>query len=312
MYQTDLYIIIVSYNGLQWIEKCLVSTNGYNVVVVDNNSSDRTVEFIISKFPKVKILKQKQNLGFGQANNIGISYAINKGAEKVFLLNQDAYIAGNSLKKLIATMDCNREFGILSPIHLNGKGTKLDENFSYYLNYSNNSYFFSDHVLNNSKKNIYQVPFINAAGWLISRECLNIVGGFDPIFFHYGEDDNYCQRLSYHGFKIGVVPETKLLHDRENRSETKMKYGGQKYMELLEKRFKLKFANINKSWDEEFENITRKRKYAYFKTLIKLNFKKAKFFRNEYLMLRRIKSEILKSREINKSPGLNYLVREDQ
>jgi len=251
-------------------------------------------------------------LGFGQANNLGMSYALKQGADYVFLLNQDAYLEKDTIEKLVEVHKKIDNFGILSPIHLNGTGTRLDRNFSHYLNYAGNKEFFSDYVLNKSIKTIYTVPFVNAAGWLISRECLETVGGFDPLFFHYGEDDNYCQRLNFHGFKIGVVPAARLLHDRENRDGQEISYGGRKYFQAMERQLKLKYADINKPWDSELENLIRKRKTALLKTTIKLDFKRASFFKSEYLILKRLKSKVLFSRKTNKLQGLHYLKFEDQ
>lgn len=297
---------------MKWLPKCLESTNQYSVIIVDNNSTDGTIDFIESNFPEKIILKQEKNFGFGQANNIGISYALKNGADYVFLLNQDAYLDERSLEKLIEVSKKNPQFGILSPIHLNGKADKLDEKFSNYLNFRANSNFYSDFILKKPLLDIYDVPFVNAAGWLIPRDCLETVGGFDPIFFHYGEDDNYCQRLNYYGFKIGIVPETKLLHDREDRPAPKVINGDKKYLQLMERQLKLKYADINKPWDPELNNLIRKRKNAWLKTTIKLGFKRGAFFRNEYLMLKRLRSEVILSRKTNKFPGLNYLTITDK
>jgi GT2 family glycosyltransferase len=310
---SKIFIIIVSYNGISWLPKTLaLIPDKYPVIVVDNNSKDGTVNFLKANYLGITLLQQSENLGFGQANNIGISYSLKEGAEHIFLLNQDAYLKDNCLDILIDFQKEYKKYGILSPIHLNGTGTRLDFNFSNYINYAGNKDFFSDYMLNKSIKPIYTVPFVNAAGWLISRECLEIAGGFDPIFFHYGEDDNYCQRVIYHGFKIGVVPEAKLLHDRENRSNSDILYGDSKYFQTMERQLKLKYGDINKPWNPELDNLLRKRKNAWLKTSVKLDFKRASFFKNEYLMLQRIKSEILLSRKTNKLQGLHYLKFDDQ
>jgi len=307
-----IFIIIVSYNGMKWLSKCLESISLYSVIVVDNNSTDGTVDFIKTNYPDLKLLEQNENLGFGKANNMGISQALREGADYVFLLNQDAYLQENCLVKLLQVHQKNEKYGILSPVHLNGTGTRLDANFSHYVNCFGNIDFYSDYVLHKSIKQIYTVPFVNAAGWLISRKCLETVGGFDPMFFHYGEDDNYCHRLKYHGFKIGVVPDAKLLHDRENRSSQEIVFGDKKYFQAIERQLKLKYGDVNKSWDSELDNLISKRKYAWLKTIVKMDFKRASFFRKEYLMLRRLKTEILLSRETNRLPGLNYLKFKDQ
>ena len=133
----------------------------------------------------------------------------------VAMLNQDAYLQEGCLDKLLSVQRKNPDYGVLSPIHLNGKGDKLDENFSNYMVYKNNPHFYSDFILKNPLQQVYQVPFVNAAGWLLSKEVLETVGGFDPLFFHYGEDDNFCQRVRYHGYKVGVVPTAFLHHDRD-------------------------------------------------------------------------------------------------
>ena len=108
-----IYSIIVTYNGMIWIEKCLKSVvDQSEVIVVDNNSSDNTLNHIKQYFPSVKILPQSENLGFGKANNIGISYALNNGAEAVFLLNQDAHVEKECIDKLVKAHIENPEFGI--------------------------------------------------------------------------------------------------------------------------------------------------------------------------------------------------------
>ena len=98
------FIIIVTYNAMPWLSKCLESTKPYAIVVVDNNATDGTVSYIKENYPLITILPQKENLGFGQANNIGMSYALKQGADYVFLLNQDAYLE-NDLFKLVSIIN---------------------------------------------------------------------------------------------------------------------------------------------------------------------------------------------------------------
>jgi GT2 family glycosyltransferase len=222
MENLNVTIIIVTYNGTPWLDACLQSCIGCPIIIVDNASTDETVCFIEANYPDITLLKQKKNLGFGQANNLGIRYALNQGADHVFLLNQDAYLVNSVLDDLISFQKEQPEYGILSPIHMTGSQKKLDKNFSNYMLRDYNGKFYSDFVLKNDIAPVYQVPFVNAAAWLISRKCLETVGGFDPLFFHYGEDDNYCQRVIYHGFKIGVLPKTYIIHDRESRKVKKI------------------------------------------------------------------------------------------
>ncbi len=294
-------IIIVTYNGLKWIDKCLQSCGDHPIVVVDNNSSDSTVDFIKQNYPNVHLLEQVKNLGFGQANNIGISYALNHGADYVFLLNQDAYLVDSCLKKLIEIHQKNIQFGILSPIHLNGDGTHLDYNFSNYV--ARNRDFFSDHILNRPLAKVYEVPFVNAAGWLISRKCLETVGGFDPMFFHYGEDDNYCHRVEYYGFKVGVVPNLFIKHDRIQNKRQKIDP-----IILKERMYKMEYGNpARKDFESQFIKKIRLTKRSILKNKLTLRSSKLKSLKEHLKMLLRIQEEISNSRKITSKPGTHFL-----
>lgn len=291
-----------------WIDKCLGSINfaKFSVVVIDNASKDETVTHIQQNYPQITLFEEQENSGFGQANNKGMSYALKQGAEHVFLLNQDAYLVDDALEKLIHFQKNNLEYGILSAIHTNAEVTRLDRNFSNYVRFDVNPAFYSDHVLGRSLQNVYDVPFVNAAGWLISKECLMTVGGFDPIFFHYGEDDNYCQRVLFHGFKIGVLPKTLMIHDRSERNKPKIKPFSFSYFEAMERSFKIKFANINIS-TEEASQLQKQYKRRILKDTLKGNFSFSRGLQNEYKVFKSALEEIQLSREINKTAGANYL-----
>ena len=292
---------------MSWLPKCLESCRPYPVIVVDNNSGDDTVTFIITHYPEITLLPQNKNLGFGQANNIGISHALKQGADFVFLLNQDAYLREECIAKLLEAHKNNDQYGILSPIHLNGRGDALDRNFSNYVRFDAIPGFYSDFVLGNSLSKIYEVPFVNAAGWLLARAILETVGGFDPIFFHYGEDDNYCQRARFHGYKIGVVPTTFLLHDREARLVPHFERGSKEYFVRMERSLKLKYANINIESIEELENLVKKRKMNILKAALKMNFSEVNYLNKEVKLLKKLIPEIQKSRKLNRQKIATYL-----
>ncbi len=210
-------VIIVTYNPASWLEKCLnslfESKIKLDIIVIDNGSTDGSRDTIRYNYPTVRLILNAENEGFGKANNQGLSISLQEEADFVFLLNQDAWIESNTIENLILISKSNPQFGVLSPIHLNGKGDELDKNFSQYIGPDHCAYF-SDLTINKNVKQFYEVPFINAAAWLITRKCLLDVGGFSPSFFHYGEDFNYCERVKYHSFKIGVITNSFIFHDR--------------------------------------------------------------------------------------------------
>jgi GT2 family glycosyltransferase len=190
------------------------------VFVVDNGSTDDTLKQI-SEFPSVRLIQGHGNIGFGRANNLGVRAALDIGADSVFLLNQDAWVEEGGLDRLSALQSKHPCFGILSPIHLDGTGTRLDQDFGVNLCRQEDVDLVSKLFCESrSLQEVYPFRYVNAAAWLVSRACLEKVGGFDPLFFHYGEDENYCQRARYHGFEIGVCPSAQVFHDRADRPAT--------------------------------------------------------------------------------------------
>lgn len=298
--------IIVTFNGMKWIEKCLLSVISQSeVIVIDNNSSDETVGFIKINFPEVILLPQDKNWGFGKANNIGISYALNNGAEAVFLLNQDAYVEKECLDKLVKAHIENPEFGIISPIHLNWDGTAVDRSFMDYISPYYVPKLNSDLIVKNFSKNIYETKFINAAAWLIPRDVFYKVGGFDPIFFLYGEDDNYSQRVLYHGYKIGIMPNATIFHDSKNFSHKLNSPGCENYYNQFLNKVYIKYANINA---DDYKKTLKLKWYLVKIALFKLltyQLKESKIYFEKY---RRINYKLIKNSVlINRNSKPNYL-----
>lgn len=217
--------IVVTYNGEPWIRKCISSIVGdhtvdLKVLLIDNCSQDNTVSIVKSEFPGISVVELDSNLGFGKANNIGLQYAMEDAYDFIFLLNQDAWIARGTIGDLVRLQQDRDEYGIISPIHLTGDGEKLDGLFGKYISPPSCPGLYSDALLGKLEK-LYETKFVNAAAWLISRRCLNIVGGFDPIFPHYGEDSEYVLRGLNRGFKIGVTPTVFVCHDRPQTMSVK-------------------------------------------------------------------------------------------
>lgn len=208
-----IFSIVVTYNGEKWIEKNLDSLGRSQVkvysIVADNASEDNTVRIIKEKYPESYLIESKENLGFGQVSNIAIQYALSQGADYILLLNQDVMIDSLMLDTMLTLLHSYPEFGIVSPLHLDYEGTRVDQ---FFLNYiGENSQLISDAFLG-KLQGIYELTFVNAAAWLLSRQLLEEVGGFDPLFFMYGEDSDFCRRTRFHGYKIGVVPTAFAYH----------------------------------------------------------------------------------------------------
>ena len=141
-----VFVIIVTYNATQWIDKCFSSLRAsivpVHTIVIDNNSSDDTVARLKADFSEVTLIESKENLGFAKANNVGFKKALELGADYFFLLNQDVWIEVDTISKLIDGIKLNPAYGIISPVHFNGKGDLLDFGFYNYLLKDNSRFFY--------------------------------------------------------------------------------------------------------------------------------------------------------------------------
>ena len=154
-----------------------------------------------------------ENYGFGKANNIGLEYALANGYDYVYLLNQDAWVFPDTFGRLLDAHDAHPEYGILSPVQMTASMERPDPRFKVKCLDKELSAYESGRI--------YDVDFVMAAHWLVSRRCILSTGGFSPAFRHYGEDDNFIHRALWKGFKIGFLAGAYAVHDRELRSTPK-------------------------------------------------------------------------------------------
>jgi GT2 family glycosyltransferase len=115
---------------------------------------------------------------------------------------------------LVDVSEQNPDYYILSPVHLNKEGRDFDPGFMQYALPPFCTNWFFD-LFSSSEKDLYSTTFVNAAAWLIKRDTVSQIGFFDPLFFHYGEDKDYCNRILFHNKKIGIVTNSVIHHSRE-------------------------------------------------------------------------------------------------
>lgn len=225
----DVSIIIVNYNTTGLVNQCISSilkycTNVvYEIIVIDNASSDRSIEKISSLWPSVKLILNKNNNGFGSANNQGIKVA--KG-EFYFLLNSDAYLVGDCLTPFLAFMKdpqnidcavCGAElftgtskttvsFGNFPTI------TRVIASLGGYMLFKS---FYKKHMnlgVVNYDSQIKVVDFISGAAMFIRKSVIDVVGPFDEDFFLYFEETELSYRIRKAGYKSVILPHVKIIH----------------------------------------------------------------------------------------------------
>jgi len=272
-------VIVVTYNGRQWLERCLSSVcpvskgeMSGNVVssgaeggietslfVVDNDSTDGSADFVASHFSQAKLVRSAENLLFSAANNLGFAYALKKGFDYVYLLNQDAWLAPGALETLVASAELHPEYAVLSPLQMTDAYKSLDPQFAKLFG---SGEVFSSQTCGHPRPHKREGPIVGcdealsevasrdgrgrseaeavceentspepmslkrvmAAHWLVPCAALKKIGLFEEKLFPlYGQDDDWCNRARYHGFKIGIVPSARAVHDRAERKESKEK-----------------------------------------------------------------------------------------
>lgn len=214
-------VVIVCYNGLKYLPATLKSVQDYaaraDVYVVDNASSDESVQYIQDNWPSVKLLLSKHNRGFAAGNNIGIKEALAHGVDVVFLLNQDAVLTEGCLDKLVNYLFQNSKLGLVQPrVDLpNGKVNSLGNCYHYLgFGYAGGNSLSYDEALRRLPwfKNQTDIPYFSGAAVLIKAEVLKTVGLFDERLFLYHEDLELGLRLHCFGWGMQVVPEAQVIH----------------------------------------------------------------------------------------------------
>lgn len=230
--QKDLAIVIVSYNTRQLLDDCLTSvfkaerpSGGLEVVVVDNDSQDDSVQMVKKKFKQVILVESKENLGFAKGNNIGV----NKTNSKFILfLNSDTVIEKDSLTKPLKYIKKHPKVGAVTVKLFLADGTIDYDNqrgypdpwtsFCHFTGISKlfpNSTFLNNYHLGRKNLNqIHQVPMTAGSFMLMPTKLFEKVGRWCEDYFFYGEDLDLCHQINKAGYKIIYYPKTTTLHLR--------------------------------------------------------------------------------------------------
>ncbi len=217
-----IIIIIAAYNGQKyWPDLMpLLTQEKYQdfdleILVVDNDSNDKTVDDLEKNYPTVKIIKNKENFGFVGANNIGYQYAKNQGADFIFLLNQDTVISPGWLEPLYNFSKQNRLVSLQPQLNLWPDKTKINTlgNAIHFLGFG---YSTGLGETDNHNHKIAKINYASGAGVWLSMEVLAKRGYlFDESMFMYLEDLDLGWSLSLLGYDNYLIPESVLYHKYE-------------------------------------------------------------------------------------------------
>lgn len=223
--KVDVSIIIVSYNTQELLRGCLTSLFektidiDFEVIIVDNYSSDQSVKMVKQIFPRVKVFALRENIGFGRANNEGIRIA--KG-RNIFLLNPDTILLNNAVKILSDFLDSEPGAGVCGG-NLYTKEEKPTHSFQMHLPtlYSEidlllgerlSRFRYGDNMFFNNSGHPLNVGYITGADMMIKKSVLTEVDYFDSDFFMYFEETELTYRIRDAGYDIVSVPEARIVH----------------------------------------------------------------------------------------------------
>ena len=248
MYGLQLSIIIVNYNVKYFLEQCLCSVMKSieniesEIFVVDNNSSDGSRDFFTDRFPLVKFIWNKENIGFSKANNIAISQAVGK---YILFLNPDTLIPEDCLEKCISFFESRPCAGALGIKMLDGSGKFLKESkrsfpsplTSFYklsglaTLFPRSKVFSKYHLGNLDENQNHQVDVLAGAFMMVPKKIIDVVGIFDEDFFMYGEDIDLSYRIREAGYNNFYFAESSIIHFKGEST----KRGGLNYVRLFYK-----------------------------------------------------------------------------
>jgi GT2 family glycosyltransferase len=206
-------VVIVNWNLAEETLACLDSVfqmtyPSFKVIVVDNGSTDGSVEQISRTFPQAHQLTNEENEGFALAANQGIAYALAEGCEYILILNNDTTVARDLLDHLVAMGETDRGIGIVSPRIL----LFNEPERTWHLAARWHRWLPMPVNIQQVDAPTVEADFVSGCGMLLRRRMLEEVGTFDARYFMYGEDIDLCSRARRAGYRVVAVPGATMWH----------------------------------------------------------------------------------------------------
>jgi len=223
----DLSVVIVSWNVKEYLVKCLSSVNNnvknlsYEIIVIDNNSSDGTAEMIRQEFPEIKLTINRENVGFARANNQAFAQC---NGRYILLINPDTYLIDNSINRLIEFLESHKEVGVVGPRLLNPNKSiqyicfDFPSLFSELLNSLNldnlvRKKLFKSKLAGLMERGIpFEVDWVSGACLILRSQILNEIGDLDEKYFLFSEEMEWCFRIKARGWKVFLMGNVFVIH----------------------------------------------------------------------------------------------------
>lgn len=235
MSQPLIITLVLNYNRRQDTLECLASLEqntykNHKIIVLDNSSTDGSVEAIKAAFPAVEVMVLTENGGYAGNNNVGIKVAMDQGADWVFVLNEDTILATDCLARLIEVGESDPSIGIVGPMVYHHDEPNVIQSAGGKIG----PYWESLHLAQNEPdqgqfNQPHLVDWISGCGIMVRRAVIDQVGMIDERYFYYWEETEWCLRAGRAGWRIMHVPQAKMWHkgvQRDYRPKPAVTYYG--------------------------------------------------------------------------------------
>jgi GT2 family glycosyltransferase len=217
----DIAVVVVTFDAMPWVERCLASVRGNEVIVVDHGSTDGTLELVHERFPEVQLVEQG-NRGMGAGNNTGMRLAQGRYA---LLLNSDAWAAGDAVERLAAYLDAHPRVAVAGPRLANPDGSlqRSVRGFPTLWRLATEYFFLRKLAPRTDALNGFygggfdydasgEVETLYGAALMVRREAADAVGLFDESFFMFSEETDWTYRLHQAGWEVAFVADAEVVH----------------------------------------------------------------------------------------------------
>jgi GT2 family glycosyltransferase len=224
MTQPLLYIIVLNNNRRDDTLACLASLycgdyQNFRVILLDYDSTDGSIDAVRAKYAEVETVTLDSNLGYAGNNNVGIKIALDRGADWVFILNNDTILDPSCLSRMVDAGDADAQVGMVGPMvyHfdepevIQSAGGKLEK-------YWRPIHLGMNELDQGQFKSVRQVDWLSGCAILVRRDLVEQAGALDPDYFLYWEETEWCIRAGQAGWKIVHVPNAKLWHKGVKRN----------------------------------------------------------------------------------------------
>ncbi len=258
-----IFIIVLNYNGKDCLRNTLsgvfsIDYSNCEVVLVDNASVDGSLEDIRRNFLKVTIIKNSENVGFAAGMNVGIRYALERGAEYVLLLNYDVEVPRNFLLPLVEEMEKETTLGICSPLILSPNGAV------WFSGGKINWFRMRTTHLQDKIRQVYLASdYLSGCAMFIRAQVFRQVGLLDEDYFLYYEDADFSFKAKRAGYGLAVCPQSHLVHLEKSQNENKQKIYWLVFSALIF--FKKNTPFYLRPWTTAFREVRRMKNWLDIK-----------------------------------------------